>query len=117
LVEQVNKMDITLLTCQQLIDEISGVSDRPKFRKILSREIIREFITLHIKICQVITLEVIPEILSDKKDNFLLALYHEGKASLLITGDKLLFEEAMKKEINVGTWAQFKEYINEPNPR
>ena len=114
LVEQVTKRDIELLSCQQLVDEISSVLKREKFRKYISPEAIREFIAIHIKMCMFVTIDVIPERLSDKKDNFLLALYHKGNASLLVTGDKLLLEEAAKKNINVATWAKFKEYINEP---
>lgn len=113
LVEQVTKRNVELLSCQQLINEISSVLKREKFRKYISHEAVQEFTSIHIKMCLFVTIDVIPEMLSDKKDNFLLALYHKGNASLLVTGDKLLFEEAAEKNINVATWAQFKEYINE----
>jgi putative PIN family toxin of toxin-antitoxin system len=113
LVEQVTKKEITLVTCQQLIDEISSVAQRTKFHKYLSPDDIQEFIAIHVKICLFVAIEVIPEMVSDKKDNFLLALYHKGKASLLVTGDKLLLEEAGTQNINVATWAKFKEYFNE----
>jgi uncharacterized protein len=114
LVEQVTKMDIELLSCQQLVDELSSVLKREKFRNYISPEAILEFTTLHIKMCLFVTIDEIPESLSDKKDNFLLALYHQGDASLFVTGDKLLLEEAAKKNINVATLAKFKELINEP---
>ena len=113
MVEQVTKRNVELLSCQQLINEISSVLKREKFRKYISHEAIQEFTSIHIKMCLFVTIDVIPAMLSDKKDNFLLALYHKGNASLLVTGDKLLFEEAAEKNINVATWAQFKEYINE----
>lgn len=113
LVEQVTKSNVELLSCQQLINEISSVLKREKFRKYISSDAIQEFITIHIKLCLFVSIDVIPDMLSDKKDNFLLALYHKGNASLLVTGDKPLMEEAKKKNINAATWAKFKEYINE----
>jgi len=79
-----------------------------------SPENIQEFIAIHFKLCLFVKIEVIPEMVSDTKDNFLLALYHKGESSLLVTGDKLLLEEAANKGIKVATWAQFKEIINEP---
>lgn len=113
LVEQVIKTGIELLSCHQLIDEISSVLEREKFRKYISPEDIQEFITIHIKLCLILAVDMIPEMVSDKKDNYLLALYHKGNASLLVTGDKILLEEAAAKNIHVATWAQFKEYISE----
>ena len=113
LIEQISKRNLELLSCQQLIDELTSVLKREKFRKCISHEAIKEFTAVHIKMCRFITISSIPEILSDKNDNFLLALYHKGNASLLVTGDKMLLEEAAEKNINIATWAEFKEYINE----
>jgi uncharacterized protein len=62
LVEQVTKMDIVLLSCQQLADEILSVLKREKFRKYISPPAIREFITIHTKMCLFVTIDVIPEI-------------------------------------------------------
>jgi predicted nucleic acid-binding protein len=64
--------------------------------------------------CLFVKIGIIQERLRDKKDNFLLALYHAGNASLLVSGDKMLLEEAAKENINVATFAEFKVYIEEP---
>lgn len=113
LIEQISKRNLELLSCQQLVDELTSVLKREKFRKYISHEAIQEFTSIHKKKCLFVTIDVIPEMLSDKKDNFLLALYHKGNASLLVTGDKILLEEAAGKNINIATWAEFKGYINE----
>jgi putative PIN family toxin of toxin-antitoxin system len=83
---------ITLLFSQTLLDEFIEVAQRPKFKKFftlkeLERLLIRikneaEFIevTSPIKICR------------DPKDDFLLSLAKDGKATHLITGDKDLLD-------------------------
>lgn len=79
---------ITLLFSQTLLNEFTEVAQRPKFKKYftltdLESLLIRirneaEFIQVisNITICR------------DSKDNFLLSLAKDGKATHLITGDK-----------------------------
>jgi putative PIN family toxin of toxin-antitoxin system len=83
---------VTLLFSQTLIDEFIEVAQRPKFKKYFSlldleRLLLQikeeaEFIevTSDIKLCR------------DPKDDFLLSLAKDGKATHLITGDKDLLE-------------------------
>ena len=47
--------------------------------------------------------------LTDKKDNYLLDLYMTSKATLLVTGDKLILEQAPIFGFNAITLKQFEE--------
>ena len=100
-----------LITCRELIEEIDGVLKREKFRKYLSEDDIAEFVAIHIKLCRMIELKNVPKAFTDKKDNFLFALYTAGKATALVTGDKLLIKEAAHKKMQVLNWQEFKQLI------
>ena len=52
-----------------------------------------------------------PDLLSDKKDNFLIALYKVAHATKLVTGDKQLLLEAPDHGVNVMTFEVFREQI------
>jgi putative PIN family toxin of toxin-antitoxin system len=83
---------VTLLFSQVLLDEFIEVAQRPKFKKYFSLTDLEnlllqikneaEFIevTSDIKLCR------------DPKDDFLLSLENDGKATHLITGDKDLLD-------------------------
>lgn len=90
-----------LLFSQELLEEFVEVAQRPKFKRYFSQQDIKnllakintkaEFIAIksHIALCR------------DPKDNFLLSLAKDGKASYLITGDKdlLVLKKIGKTEI------------------
>jgi uncharacterized protein len=102
---------IEFITCRELIEEIEGVLNREKFRKYVTKDDIAEFVAIHIKLCRMIKLKSVPEAFTDKKDNFLLALYETGKAATLVTGDKLLLKEAARKNVQVIHWHEFKQLL------
>jgi uncharacterized protein len=102
---------IEFITCHELIEEMVGVLNREKFRKYVTKDDITEFVAIHIKLCHMTELKNVPEAFTDKKDNFLLALYETGKAATLVTGDKLLFKEAAQKNMQVINWQEFKQLL------
>ena len=78
---------IVLLFSQALIDEFIEVAQRPKFKKYFSPSDLQ---TLLLRISErSIFIDVTSQvnICRDPKDNFLLSLAKDGKASHLITGD------------------------------
>jgi putative PIN family toxin of toxin-antitoxin system len=85
------------------------VLKRNKFKKFVSQEDLQEFISIHLKLCTMIELENIPDLLTDRKDNFLIALYRAGKATAMVTGDNLFIQEASNQKVNAITMAQFKQ--------
>ncbi|HEY1870753.1 MAG TPA: putative toxin-antitoxin system toxin component, PIN family [Chitinophagaceae bacterium] len=79
---------VTLLYSQELIDEFIEVATRPKFGKYFTP------LDLQNLVLTLSTRSIFMEVSSainicrDAKDNFLLALAKDGKATHLITGDK-----------------------------
>lgn len=98
---------LTVLTCQELVEEIQGVLSRSKFKKYLKNSDIKELITIHLKLCRFVTTETPISKITDTKDNFLLSLYDSGKATLLVTGDKQLHVEATELKYIVMTLNEF----------
>jgi uncharacterized protein len=102
-----NKLDI--VTCSNLINEIREVLQREKFRRYISKKDIEEAIKIHIKLCRFIEVETGTAYLTDKKDNFLIDLYQAASATLLVTGDKQILEQAPKFGFNSITLKQFED--------
>jgi len=83
---------VSLLFSQELLDEFVEVARRPKFKKYFSLadlEALLQQISLHAKFI-IVTSKV--DVCRDIKDNFLLSLAADGKATHLITGDKDLLD-------------------------
>lgn len=110
-----NKLDI--VTCNNLIDEISEVLQREKFRRYINKKEVSEAIKIHIKLCRFIEVQMKTDYLTDKKDNYLIDLYQTVGATLLVTGDKQVLEQAPKFGINAITLKQFEDsHITSHNP-
>jgi putative PIN family toxin of toxin-antitoxin system len=107
LVSLIGNQQLTVLTTEQLVNEIHEVLNRPKFKKYIRQADIKEVITLHVKLCRLVTLDESITQLSDPKDDFLLNLYNEGKATVLVSGDKDLLREASEMNYHVMTLREF----------
>jgi len=88
---------ITLLFSQELIDEFVEVARRPKFKKYFTDTGIQELLTQISTRAEFIDVISKVEASTDPKDNFLLSLAKDGKATHLLTGDKELL--SLKKFI------------------
>jgi putative PIN family toxin of toxin-antitoxin system len=86
---------VILLFSQELLDEFLEVCARPKFRRwftpVLAQKLL---IQLSLRSTLIETASVV-NICPDPKDNFLLSLAKDGRATYLITGDKDIL--ALKK--------------------
>jgi putative PIN family toxin of toxin-antitoxin system len=84
----ISNNEITLVFSRELIDEIIEVTQRKKFKKYFD---IAELETLLLEIRKRALLIKVVSVVNtcrDEKDNFLLALAKDAKASHLLTGDK-----------------------------
>jgi putative PIN family toxin of toxin-antitoxin system len=79
---------ITLLYSQELIDEFIEVASRPKFKRYFNVGSIQDVVLQISTRADFIEVLSSVDICSDPKDNFLLALAKDGKATHLLTGDK-----------------------------
>jgi len=78
----------TLLYSQELIDEFIEVAQRPKFRRYFGADDLQALLLAMSDRAIFIDVSSTVTVCRDEKDNFLLALAKDGKASHLITGDK-----------------------------
>ena len=83
---------VVLLYSQELIDEFITVAKRPNFTKYFSTDDLQRLLLSISRRAIFIEVTSLIDICRDPKDNFLLALSKDGKASHLITGDKDLLE-------------------------
>lgn len=79
---------LILLFSRELIDEIIEVTQRKKFRKYFSLEDMENWLFKVRQVSEFIKVKSKITICRDPKDNFLLSLSFDGKATHLITGDK-----------------------------
>ena len=77
-----------LLFSSTILEEFIEVAQRPKFRKYFSPSDLEELLFQMQAHGEFITVTSSTTICRDQKDNFLLSLSKDGKASYLITGDK-----------------------------
>ena len=83
---------LVLIFSDELLKEFIEVANRPKFKKYFSSQDLQDLF-LQIKNHGVFIVSLsITNICRDPKDNFLLSLSKDGKASHLITGDKDLLD-------------------------
>ena len=79
---------VILLYSQELIDEFIQVAQRPKFKKYFTAKDLQLLLLSISQRAHFIEVSSKVEASPDPKDNFLLALAKDSKASHLITGDK-----------------------------
>jgi uncharacterized protein len=89
---KLSDLSIKLIYTEQLIEEIKLVTTRPKFKRYFNRADVNDFISLISVIGINYTIDEIPNICRDAKDDFLLALCLTSNAGYLVTGDKDLLE-------------------------
>ena len=99
---------VELVFCNELLDELLDVVDRPKLRKFFTTadwnlmiEIIEHY-AIYVSVVSSVSL------CRDAKDNFLLSLAKDAQADYLLTGDKDLLVLKRFEETQIVTVAEFK---------
>ena len=83
---------IKILFSIESIEEFLNVADRPKFKKYFEKKDVEQIIDLFDVYGEIIDVFSNIDLCRDLKDNFLLSLAKDSKASHLITGDKDLLD-------------------------
>lgn len=112
LAQKIIDHQLDVVICVELINELRNVLKRGKFKKYITGNDINEAIALHIKLCRFIVVDNQVDVLTDKKDNFLIALYHQCPSSFLVSGDKQLLSESIALQVNTIKFDSFKEYLH-----
>jgi len=95
---------ITLLFSQALLDEFLEVAQRPRFKKYFELTDLEELLLQITVQAEFIEVTSVIQECRDPKDDFLLALAKDGKATHLITGDKDLLRLKVFGETKIVTW-------------
>lgn len=109
--EYILNNQITIITTEQLLTEITMVTNRPKLKKYFPQESVVELIELLNIIATKIKIKPTHFINRDPKDNFLLDLIDYSKADYLITGDKDLLEHNPFKTAQIITPMEFEQHF------
>ncbi|MEG3845110.1 putative toxin-antitoxin system toxin component, PIN family [Microcoleus sp. herbarium14] len=98
---------IQVVLCEQIIEEINLVTQRPKLQKYFPATKVQELLEL-LRIIG-LWIEVISEvsICRDAKDNYLLALAKDSQADFLITGDGDLLTLVNFEGTKISTYKDF----------
>lgn len=109
---QIAENNITIITSQQLINEITEVTSREKLKKYFPKKSVIELLNLLSVIGEKIEISPTHSICRDKKDNFLLDLIDFSKADFLVTGDKDLLIHNPFKTAKIITASEFEAIIS-----
>ncbi|MDQ2097068.1 MAG: putative toxin-antitoxin system toxin component, PIN family [Tychonema bourrellyi B0820] len=103
---------IQVVLCEQIIEEINLVTQRPKLQKYFPATKVQELLELLriIGLWIEVTSEV--SICRDAKDNYLLALAKDSQANFLITGDGDLLTLVNFEGTEISTYKEFLGKIN-----
>lgn len=99
--------DIIFLFSQESLEEFVEVARRPKLRKYFPIEKIGELFDLIAEIGEIVAVSAVVNVCRDPKDNFLLALSHDGNADYLVTGDNDLLEIKRFGDTEILTFSEF----------
>ena len=91
LVKWIIDHDVSVYTSEHLANEIKEVLNRPKFKSQFPFPV-RDFIRLHLQVCEKINVGKSYTAAPDPDDNFLFDLCIKTKADYLVTSDKKLLE-------------------------
>ncbi len=86
--QYISDKSITIVTTEQLLEEIRIVTSREKLRKYFPRKSVGELLHFLDIIAEKVDIKPTHFINRDPKDNFLLDLIDFSKADYLVTGDK-----------------------------
>ncbi|MBU0487147.1 MAG: putative toxin-antitoxin system toxin component, PIN family [Bacteroidetes bacterium] len=102
---------VQVLFSEQIVEEITMVTKRPKIRKYFQEEKTIEFLAFLDIIGEKIEISTEVNQCRDPKDNFLISLAIDGKANYLITGDDDLLELKKIGRIKIVNFSQFEEGV------
>ncbi|MGF1542022.1 MAG: putative toxin-antitoxin system toxin component, PIN family [Pleurocapsa sp.] len=98
--------------CEQLIEEIILVTQRPKLQKYFPQSKVQELISLLKVIGFSVEIKSRVSICRDSKDNYLLSLAKDSQADFLITGDRDLLSLEKFESTTIVTYQDFLQKIN-----
>ena len=97
LIQYIRNEHITIITCEEQLQELTAAFQKPKLQKYFQANQITTFSAFLRGVSQIVPITTIAPLCRDPKDNYLLALSIASEAHYLVTGDLDLLE---MKQIN-----------------
>jgi uncharacterized protein len=97
----------TLLFSEELLGEFLDVTSRPKLKRYFELSDVNALLLAITQIAEFVSVTSIVNECRDEKDNFLLALSKDGRATHLLTGDKDLLDLKQFGETQIMTISQY----------
>jgi hypothetical protein len=112
LADVLNRQDVEVYVCEQLLDEIRTVISRPKFDKLISNETRYYFFEMVYDVCKFADITVYADSpIRDIKDLYLLSMAESVPVDYIVSGDKDLTELGKHADIPILKYAEFIEKL------
>ena len=92
LVQYIRNEQITIITCEEQLQELSVAFRKPKLQKYFQPNQIAAFFSFLKGVSLIVPITAIVPLCRDPKDDYLLALSITSKANFLVTGDTDLLD-------------------------
>jgi putative PIN family toxin of toxin-antitoxin system len=102
---------IKIIICDEQIQELIDVFNKPKLKKYFSKEQILEFFDLLNEASINIKITSLIDLCRDKMDNYLLSLANDSGADFIITGDNDLLELIKLNKTVILKFTEFEKVI------
>lgn len=107
LVQYIRNEQITIVTCEDQLEELSVAFRKPKLQKYFQPNQITTFFSFLKGVSQIVPIKAITPLCRDPKDDYLLALSITSKAHFLVTGDMDLLEMQQINNTNIIEYTDF----------
>jgi len=113
LVQYIRNEQITIITCEEQLKELSVAFQKPKLQKYFKPNQIETFFSFLKGVSLIFPITTITPLCRDHKDDYLLALSITSEARFLVTGDIDLLEIQQINNTTIIKYTDFERVINE----
>lgn len=107
-----NRPDTAIYVCDELFSEFINVTQRPKFRGVITHHDIAVALRFMREMCVYVKIEgTVSSPVRDKKDIYLLSLAETVKADYIVTGDRDLLVLGHHGTTQIITFADFSSFL------
>ena len=111
LVQYIRNERITIITCEEQLQELSLAFRKPKLQKYFQPNQITTFLSFLKRVSLIVPITAIAPLCRDPKDDYLLALSITSDAHFLVTGDTDLLEMQLINKTTVIKYTDFEIFM------
>lgn len=110
--EVLKNAQVQVFYAPELMTEFNDVIYRPKFAKIVSHRQVHRFKTIALKFLKQTKTGVVPSVVRDADDNYLLGICESCQANFLVTGDQDLLVLGTYQKTRILNMNQFLQMLS-----